>query len=81
MGNIIKYTQKTLDPLLEEIHQYSEGCCPFCFADDFPVKGDKSGYDEVLPEDAEGWRLEHYPDCLVLDLENALLKARPDGII
>ena len=72
--DIEKHTEKTISDLLEEISQQSEGVCPFCFADDFPVNGEKGGYDEVLPEDAEEWQIEHCPDCVVLILESAYNK-------
>ena len=71
MSNIIEHTQKTLDKLLEEISQHSEGQCPFCSAEDFPVKGKKVGYENVTPEEAEEWQLEHFDDCPVLVIERA----------
>ena len=70
------FTKQILDSLLEDIAQDSEGCCPFCFAEDFPVKGNLSGYEEVNSDEAEEWQLEHCPECLVLDIEKALSKCK-----
>ena len=72
MTKIIEHTKTTLEELLEEISQHSEGNCPFCFAEDFPVQGKERGYENVKPEDAEEWNLEHFPDCPVLAIEKNL---------
>lgn len=73
---IEKLTKDALEELLEQITQLSDGSCPFCSAEDFPVNGELSGYDEVEPEDAEEYQIEHDPDCLILDLEKAHSKIK-----
>lgn len=62
----------------EELYQKCAGKCPFCGEPDFPVCGDKKGYGNVLPEDAEEWQLDHLPDCIVTLLDNAVAKAEKD---
>ena len=65
--------------VLEFIHQHSEGSCPLCEAEDYPVCGDKKGYENVLSEDAEEWQIDHYESCPVIYLEEACarLKEQP----
>ena len=72
MKELLIEAAEVLEKLLEKISQQSEGGCAFCFADDFPVKGDKKGYDDVPAEDAEEWHIEHYENCPVLQIEAAL---------
>lgn len=57
--------EKILEDYLETIYQNTEGGCPICFAPDYPVNGDKSGYDEVSAEDAEQWQCDHHENCAV----------------
>lgn len=71
---MMKVLQNKIEDILESIHQDSEGNCPFCGAKDFPVNGNKKGYEEVNPEDAEEYNIEHFDDCIVLDLEKILDK-------
>jgi len=61
---------------LEDVHQHTEGNCPLCGAEDFPVNGDRRGYEEVTPEEAEEYNIEHFEDCLVCDLERVLDKMK-----
>jgi len=56
---------KILEDYLESVHQRTDGQCPICGASDYPVNGDKEGYDEVLPEDAEEYHCDHDEDCVV----------------
>lgn len=57
--------KKILEDYLETIYQKTEGSCPICFAPDYPVNGDKSGYEDVSPEDAEEWQCDHDENCAV----------------
>ncbi len=60
---------KLLEKITESIYQKSQGECPLCYEKDYPVCGDKRGYDEVDPEDAEEWALDHADDCPVTMLD------------
>ena len=62
----------------EKIYQRCEGSCPYCGEQDYPVKGDKKGYDEVLPEDAEEYHLDHAEDCIVTKIDIAIAKAKKE---
>ena len=61
-----------LEKIAELLYQRTEGYCPWCGAKDYPVFGDKQGYDEVKPEDAEEWRIEHSDTCVVAYIDQAL---------
>ncbi len=64
--------EKLIEAQLEKWYQESEGSCCICHQADYPVKGDKSGYDEVTSEEAEQWSIDHAEGCAVLVLEKAL---------
>lgn len=57
---------------LEYIHQNTDGECPVCFESDYPVSGDKAGYEEVSPEDAEEYHCDHDENCSVTAIEKYL---------
>ena len=63
------------DIFQESIYQLSEGLCILCGGEDYPVCGDKKGYDEVDAEDAEEWRLAHKESCPLIIFEAAIAKA------
>ncbi len=65
-----KHILKRVEDLLEEISQHSEGSCPFCGSEDYPVKGSKKGYNDVSVDEAEEWNLDHHDDCFVTHLES-----------
>lgn len=71
--------KELLEAITEELYQKDEGSCRFCGEQDYPVRGDKKGYKEVLPEDAEEYHLDHLDDCIVTKLTkaHALLKPCP----
>jgi len=71
-GEAMSREKKAIVSILEFIHQNSEGGCPLCWAKDYPVKGDKRGYEEVLPEEAEEWNIDHDENCPVKILEEKL---------
>ena len=62
--------EKAIEQVLEYVYQQSEGHCALCGAKDYPVKGDKQGYENVKPEDAEEWRIDHEDNCPVSILGN-----------
>lgn len=64
-----KKDAEAVHTVLEYIYQHSEGSCPLCHVEDYPVKGDKKGYDEVTAEEAKYWQIDHHDDCPVLVLE------------
>ena len=63
------------DIFQESIYKLSEGLCILCGGEDYPVCGDKKGYDEVDAEDAEEWRLAHKESCPLIIFEAAIAKA------
>jgi len=68
---------KAIEKILEFINQHSEGSCPLCGAEDYPVKGDKKGYEKVSSDEAEEWNLDHHTDCPVKTLELLLKQPEP----
>ena len=66
------------DIFQESIYKLSEGLCILCGGEDYPVCGDKKGYDEVDAEDAEEWRLAHKESCPLIIFEAAIEKAHKE---
>jgi len=60
------------------LNRQEEGSCPFCDAEDYPVKGKKKGYDNVSPDEAEEWNIDHRDDCLVTIIGNALSRVEKE---
>jgi hypothetical protein len=60
-----------IENLLEESSRLTEVGCPYCGQAEYPVAGDKSGYENVSAEDAEEWHLDHSDDCAITYLEKA----------
>ena len=71
---------KILEDYLEQVHQRTDGNCPICGAEDYPVSGDKKGYEEVPAGEADEYHCDHYEDCAVTVIENfiAALNTRPE---
>lgn len=67
---------KACDKFQEDIYQLSEGHCLLCGGKDYPVCGDKEGYEEVAAEDAEEWRLAHKEPCALIEFEAAIAKVK-----
>jgi hypothetical protein len=61
---------EAIQQALEFISQRTEGSCYFCSAEEFPVKGQLRGYEEVSAEDAEEYHIDHSDDCPVRLLES-----------
>jgi len=73
--------RELLMEILEAISQASENCV-FCGAISYPVKAKKRGYEEVKPEDAEEYHIDHFDDCIVTKIEQQLqdeLAAKPEA--
>ena len=70
--------EEAIEKILEFIYQHSEGNCPLCGTKDYPVKGDKKGY-EVSSSEADEWNLDHFADCPVAVLAGQGQKERPCG--
>jgi hypothetical protein len=62
------------------LNSQPEGTCPFCGAQDYPVKGRKRGYENVNAEDAEEWNIDHEKNCLISVIETAQLKIESHSI-
>ncbi len=60
----------------ELLDQQTGGQCPWCGANDYPVCGNKKGYEEVKAEDAEEWNIKHEENCIVTLIDQALRKLR-----
>ncbi len=72
--------EKALELIEETLEELRiEGQCDFCGEYDYPVNGDERGYDEVLPEDAEGWQIDHSDDCFIIRLENIYKELLGEG--
>ena len=71
---------KLVEEIKEAMYQDSEGHCSHCGAKDYPVRDDKKGYEEVEPEDAEEWNIDHSDTCPVVKLDQleALLTEKPN---
>ncbi len=69
-----------LEKVIEALYQKVEGFCPWCGTKDYPICGDKQGYDEVEAEEAEEWHIDHAEDCIITYLDQALvlLKEQPE---
>lgn len=65
-----------LERIAELLYQRTEGYCPWCGAKDYPVCDDKQGYDKVKPEDAEEWRIDHSETCIVVSIDQALIRLK-----
>lgn len=74
-----KAIEELVEDIAEDIHQLSESSCPLCVAPDYPVCGEKRGYGEVKPEDAEEWVIDHEKACPVNKIDKllALLRQPP----
>lgn len=66
---------QTIDRVKETIYQRSETHCLICGEESYPVHGNKKGYSQVAPEDAEEWTIDHADTCLVVQLDKILAKA------
>ena len=74
----IKEVIELLEKVVEAQYQKVDGYCPWCGAKDYPVCGDKQGYSEVKPEDAEEWQIDHSEDCIVVYIDQALALLRAE---
>lgn len=69
--------RELLETISETLYQHCEGACQYCGAQDYPVNGEKSGYDEVKSEDAEEWNIDHTESCIVTKLDKARVLLKP----
>ena len=60
------------------MNQQPEGMCIFCGSEDYPVKGEKKGYENISPDEAEEWNIDHDADCLATIIDNALIKVEKE---
>lgn len=76
-----KWMLEKIEEILEESSQMSQGSCPFCCGEEYPVNynGARIEYGEDL-DDAEEWHVDHYDDCLVNVLEKYYKKIDERGL-
>jgi len=93
-----QFKEWTLDKImeiLEESSQMSQGSCPFCCADEYPVKEingvwvsievasppyEEEDEDEWMIDDVDEWHIDHYDDCFVTILEKYYKKIEENDL-
>lgn len=88
-----KWMLKKIDEILEETSQMSQGSCPFCCGEEYPVKEICGTWisievasppydddeDEWTIDDVDAWHIDHYDDCFVTILEKQYKKIKEHG--
>ncbi len=85
MKNEIEFKEFLLDKMeeiCEEVEQSSDGCCPFCCQNSYPVNRDVKGYVDLEEAglEPEYYHTDHHNDCLIIVLDKYRIQIRKHGL-